>query len=172
MDEPLHELEAELKALRPRDPSLRLAAHIERELAQEAPLASVRPRYTTATNLGSWQWLGWPAVAAALAVLAAVGFEMLTRRAETPAIRPEAPVVATSDPVAPAAAGLYRPVSAASVLYDLKDEGAVTLEDDQPARQARYRFVDTYTWKNPANNASVKWSVPRDEVRVVPVRFN
>ncbi len=175
MDESLHELEAELKALRPRDPSPRLGAQIARELAQDAPAAADQPRYTTATNLGSWKWLGWPTVAAAaaaLAVFAAVGFQMLTRHAEAPGTRPAAPAFASNDSATPATSDLYRPVSVASVLYDLQDEGAVTLTDEQPARQARYRYVDTYTWKNPANNASVKWSVPRDEVRVMPARFN
>jgi hypothetical protein len=31
--------------------------------------------------------------------------------------------------------------------------------------------VDTITWKNPRTNASVRWTVPREEVRVVPVKF-
>ncbi|WP_415908306.1 hypothetical protein [Oleiharenicola sp. Vm1] len=66
----------------------------------------------------------------------------------------------------------YRPVKAANVLYDLQDEGPVLLEDNTPARRIRARYVDTYTWKNPATNASLKWSVPRDEVRVMPASFH
>ena len=61
----------------------------------------------------------------------------------------------------------YQPVRASSVLYDLKEDGTGTLPDQTEGRQVRYRYVDTYTWKNPATNASLRWSVPRDEVRVV-----
>jgi hypothetical protein len=32
--------------------------------------------------------------------------------------------------------------------------------------------VDTYTWKNPRTNASIKWTVPRDEIRVIPATYN
>jgi uroporphyrinogen-III synthase len=72
----------------------------------------------------------------------------------------------------PVAADALRPVKAANVLYDLRDEGVVLLEDNTPARQVRARYVDTYTWRNPATNASMKWSVPRDEVRVLPASFH
>jgi hypothetical protein len=44
--------------------------------------------------------------------------------------------------------------------------------DDTSARQVRARYVDTYTWKNPRSNASLKWSVPRDEVRVIPTSWH
>ena len=66
----------------------------------------------------------------------------------------------------------YQPVAATNVLYDLKDEGTVYLDGDTPARRLRYRYLDTYTWKNPRNNASLKWSVPRDEIRVLPASLH
>jgi len=61
----------------------------------------------------------------------------------------------------------YEPVRASSVLYEMKDDGLAMLPDNTQGRQVRYRYVDTYTWKNPATKASLKWSVPRDEVRLV-----
>ena len=45
-------------------------------------------------------------------------------------------------------------------------------DDGTPARRVRARYLDTYTWRNPATNASLKWSVPRDEIRVLPARLN
>jgi hypothetical protein len=47
----------------------------------------------------------------------------------------------------------------------------VTLADGTAARRVRSSYVDTITWKNPKTNASLRWSVPRDEVRVMPVVF-
>lgn len=170
MDESLQELENELKTLQPRRAPARWLNQINRELAAELP-APARPRYATATNLGSWKWLGWrtAGLAAALALLATVGFVNLRRPvpAAAPAVLATAPI-----PVTPAAVPAYEPVAASNVLYDLKDEGEVKLEGATTARQVRARYVDTYTWKNPRTNASIKWTVPRDEVRVVPASYN
>lgn len=174
MDESLQQLENELKALQPRRAPDRWLNQINRELAAELPDAA-RPRYTTASTLSSWKWLSWrvAAVAAALAVVATVGVMQFNRTqppAEVPAVAvaPAAPLV----PAARADAPVYQPVAAANVLYELKDEGAVRLDDNTSARQVRARYVDTYTWKNPRTNASLKWTVPRDEVRVIPATYN
>ncbi|MBL9217654.1 MAG: hypothetical protein JNG82_04150 [Opitutaceae bacterium] len=166
MDEPLQELENELKQLQPRRARARWLEQINRDLAAELPAPS-RPRYATATNLGSWKWLGWrtTAVAAALALVATFG--VVTLRRPVPAAIPAIP-----DSAAPAAGPAYEPVAASNVLYDLKDEGAVPGAGEAGARRVRARYVDTYTWKNPRNNASIKWTVPRDEIRVVPASYN
>ena len=60
MDDSFKDLEDELKGLQLRRPSAPLLARLERELAEEmpdfVPAPPVRPRYTSATNLGSWKW--------------------------------------------------------------------------------------------------------------------
>jgi len=141
MDNELHELEAELKRLRPVAPSHDLAAGIARELA--AP----RRNY--------WAWTALP-LAASLA-----GLVMLRERPAAPAPTP-APVSAVAT---------YKPVSAENLLYAQNDEGLVTLADGTTARRYRSSYVDTITWKNPRTQASLKWSVPRTEERVIPVSF-
>lgn len=155
MDNSLEELENELKTLPPRRAAAPWLDKINRELAAELP-AAARPRYASATNLSSWKWLGWrtAGLAAALALVALAGF------------------ISFRSPPVLVAAPAYQPVAAANVLYDLKDEGVVQLDRDTAARQVRARYVDTYTWKNPRNNASLKWTVPRDEIRVVPARYD
>lgn len=173
MDDTLQELENELKALQPRRAPARWLNQINRELVAELP-ASARPRYTTASTLGSWQWLGWrtAAIAAVLAIIAVLAMPRLNRM--QPVAEAPVAVVAPVAPVEPAAreeTPIY-PVAAANVLYDLKDEGTVKLDDNTSARQVRARYVDTYTWKNPRTNASLKWTVPRDEVRVIPATYN
>lgn len=169
MDDPFIELETELRNLRAAPLS---RAHIARI---EAGLAATPVRTTSSTPplerpAPVRPGRGW--LLAALAAAAAVAFVFVRRQADpTPA---GSPVVAQAAPRVQAAQGTaksaneYRPVEAASVLYDLKDEGNVTMADDTTARRVRYRFVDTYTWRNPATNASMKWSVPRDEIRVIP----
>jgi hypothetical protein len=198
-DTTLQDLENELKALRPRRPSVLLRARLEHELSHSAdsarppaandamPAAAPRPRYTSATSLRSWKWFSWQMAAAASVALAvslavwrwqsADASGASAPQALTPAPAPQptavvAPETAESSRTALAAADTYRPVKAANVLYDLQDEGPVLLEDNTPARRIRARYVDTYTWKNPATKASLKWSVPRDEVRVLPASFH
>jgi len=193
-DTSLQDLENELKALRPRRPSVLLRARVEHELSQPeaAPrdaAAQMPPRYTSATTLRSWKWFSWQmAAAAVVALTVSVG---VWRWQAARNIAPATPAPAASElaqtgksepapaessiapaPRAFAATDTYRPVKAANVLYDLKDEGPVMLDDNTPGRRIRARYVDTYTWKNPATNASLKWSVPRDEVRVLPASFH
>jgi hypothetical protein len=64
-----------------------------------------------------------------------------------------------------------KPVAAENLLVVASDEGLVTLDDGTPARRERRQYVDTITWKNPRTNASLTWSMPREEVRVVPIVF-
>jgi hypothetical protein len=141
MDNELQELEAELKRLRPVAPSPALRVRIGRELA--------------ATRRNFWAWAALP-LAAGLA-----GLLLLRDRPAAPALH------ATPNP----AAALYKPVSAENLLYAQRDEGLVTLADGTTARRYRSSYVDTITWKNPRTQASLRWSVPRTEERVVPVSF-
>lgn len=151
MDNPLQELEAELKRLRPIAPSRSLTENIGRKLA-------ARPRRNV------WAWTALP-----LAAMVA-GFVLLQERPVAPT-----PTVAIAPPIpAPAMAPAstpYKPVSAENLLYDQSDEGLVTLADGTPARRTRRSYVDTITWRNPNTQASLKWSVPRTEERVIPVSF-
>jgi len=192
-DNSLQDLENELKALRPRRPSVLLRARVEHDLSPAAPSAAparraTPARYTSATTLRSWKWFSWQMAAAATVALAvslaiwrggtrqpesiAPAIQQPLAKAEAPATRETTRDTAPVTPRALAVRDSYRPVKAANVLYDLQDEGVVTLEDNTPARRVRARYVDTYTWKNPATNASLKWSVPRDEVRVLPASFH
>lgn len=77
----------------------------------------------------------------------------------------------TNTATAPLGDATLKPVAAENVLYAASDEGLVTLDDGTTARQERLSYVDTITWKNPLTRASLTWSVPREEVRVVPVNF-
>lgn len=173
MDESLQQLEDELKSLRLRAPSPQLVDRLTAELAAETDeLAAPVRRYTTASSFRSWQWFGWRAagLAAILALGAGVGWVAFQSRVTSPA----APVqrLAAADPAPVEARDEFRPVAATNVLYELKDEGLVEVDGGVPARQVRARYLDTYTWKNPRGNSSLKWSVPRDEVRVLPASLH
>jgi hypothetical protein len=180
MDESDQELETELKSLRLRAPAPRLLDGIAQKLAADpTPVALGRQQYTTATNWNSWKWFGWRTAGIAAALALVVGLSFMRRLqtqlpdSTTPAAQPviTGPVGRVQS-TSPIELDRYRPVAASNVLYDLKDEGPVNVVGDAPARRLRYRYLDTYTWKNPRSNASIKWSVPRDEIRVLPVSMN
>ena len=177
MDESLLELEAELAALRPRPPEPAWFDRIELDVAAPALAASGRRArgYATATNLSSWKWLAWrtAGVAAAFALIAAGGLVWWQLR-PGPAPTPTATLAASPAGfvrTAGATRNRYEPVSATNVLYDLQAEDLANV-GDEPARRVVVRYLDTYTWKNPATKASLTWSVPRDEVRVLPASLN
>ena len=161
MDESLQELENELKRLSPPPLSAELLDRLERELG----LAPKTRRYTSATSLRSWKWAGWSLAGATAVAGVFLALGVLRQPASQPINAAVAPVTVAATP-APAT-DRYEPVRASSVLYGMKDDGVATLPDQTEGRQVRYRYVDTYTWKNPKTKASLKWSVPRDEVRLV-----
>jgi hypothetical protein len=170
MDENLTELENELQRLTPRRLAPRTLAALERDLGPAAESVAPAPRYPSATTLRSWKWISW-SLAGAAALFAVAGVTWLARQPPVvPVAGPRTELAAQPVEPAPAKRPLvnrYEPVRASTVLYDLKEDGPAKLADETDVRQVRYRYVDTYTWKNPATNASLRWSVPRDEVRLV-----
>jgi|SRR5581483_9032708 len=151
MDEELQLLETELKQLRPAAPSRELLQRLARELK---PVRRERPF--------AWS-LWWAALPAA--ALAVVFANIMRRDVSSPGLNlnDSGRVARSSD--------MLKPVEAENVLYSARDEGLVTLDDGSVARRERLSYVDTITWRNPKTHASLKWSVPREEVRVVPVSF-
>lgn len=143
------ELELELQRLRPVEPSARIRANIEQELMG-------KPRGT----LVRLSWLVVP-IAAGLAV-----FLNLPSGHDQALSEPTASAAALSKPSAP-----FKLIAAENILLDSRDEGLVTLADGTPARRLRESYVATLVWKNPRTDASFKWTVPREEFRVVPVSF-
>lgn len=157
MDDPLQDLENELKALQPARPSALLTERVAQAMAASAePAVETRRRRAL-------PWLAW-GLAASVALVVTLSWQH--RRPSTAA--PELQVAATQA----ASPDRYEPVDATNVLYDLQDEGPARLDDGSPARQMRYRYLDTYTWQNPRDKSSVKWSVPRDEIRVIPASLH
>lgn len=149
MDEELQKLEAELRCLRPRDPSTVMLGRIEAELR-----ARETPRRT-------WLWTPLP-LAAALALAFFV-----RSRPMTPPAASKAVIASTGTPPAPA----FKPVTVENLLYAAHDDGLVTLADGSKARRVRKAYLDTVVWRNPRTNASLTWTVPRSEVAVIPVAF-
>src|SRR5882724_1565866 len=155
MDDNPHEfteLEAELRALRPSPLSEDFILRVERSLA--APSSS---RFSAKNRL-SFEWVSWPIAASFVGAMAWLSHGASPAAVDTPSGTGEAAAFAT-----------YKPVGAENILYDVREEGLTTMADGTPARQVRDRYMDVITWKNAAATSSVRWTVPRDEVRLVPI---
>lgn len=161
MDDELQQLEAELKRLRPVAPSRELLTKLERELGASHP-ASGSGSIVSRPSRKWWLWAAAMPAAAAIALLIALS----VRRGQ-----PVEPPKTAKQQTAAAETEVFKPVAAENVLLAARDEGLVTLDDGTTARRERLNYVDTVTWKDPRTNASVRWTVPREEVRVVPVKF-
>lgn len=180
MDDELQNLEAELKRLRPLEPSSELIARIEGEIGSEklgprrasttgadgnAGLRAARsdaavetPTFRPGPSPMRWIWVAaFPAAASLIVVL-----WQFRPRTGTAALPPE---IAAADVAA------LKPVRAENVLVEASDEGFVTMADGTRARRERLQFVDTIVWRDARTKASLTWSVPREEVRVVPIVF-
>lgn len=154
MDDEFAYLEAELRALRPYKPSWDLKERVGREINSTAPAPARRGP--------AWTWaVLFPGVAAAVALLLGV----VAPRWESPGAAHSARMTGAS------AAGGLKPVRMEKVLVEADDEGLVVLADGTQARRERLQYVDTVVWRNPRTNASLTWTVPREEVRVVPIVF-
>ena len=157
MDDELKQLEAELGRLRPVSPSRELVQRVGTELAT-VPAQRRMP------------WLEWM-MAAALPAAAVIALILtLIPRSNDVAEQPKPKSGESAVEIASQQTSL-KPVAAEKVLVSADDEGLVTLADGTPARRERLHYVDTITWKNPRTNASLTWSLPREEVRVVPIAF-
>jgi hypothetical protein len=151
MNKELQEFEAELQSLRPRQPSVRLLARIEADLKPKRGMLLA--------------WAGLP-LAAAIVMM----FVLSSKNMDKPVVR-ETPVAITPDPAVAVEPDIFKPIATQNVLYATQDEGIVTLTDGRKARRVNRAYVDTVLWRNPQTNASLTWSVPRNEVQVTPVAF-
>lgn len=144
MDDELNLLEEELKALRPVSPSPALRETVGNLLEKRV---RSRVRYLA--------FMAVPLAAAAVWVMAVdagrtKSLAQARKRSESPA---------------------FKPVAAQNLLVASQDEGYVTLANGTTARRVRQTYLDTFTWKNPHTQASLRWTVPREEVRVVPISY-
>jgi hypothetical protein len=159
MDDELKELERELQNLRPLAPGRELLARLENELG---------PRRRSPSWLA---WISIPALAGAAALILLVARDRPVdagRISLATAPAAAAPALAQSSTPVEAA---FKPVQARDLLYSSNDIGYVTLKDGTQAHGLVDSYVDTVTWENPQTHASLEWTAPREQFRVIQASF-
>jgi cytoskeletal protein RodZ len=159
------ELEAQLRKLRPAQPSVDLVERIERALAQpetSTPTAGVLPRERRFHF--NWLSLGLGlAGATALVLLAVIQINRpATKKTNVASITP-APSISTSNPQ-------FVPAGLTQVVYHTRDEGIhFPTNSEQPMRRVRSHTRETLQWRNPKTGATLRISYPKEQVSLLPV---
>ncbi len=159
------DMEKELRRLCPAPPSEGLQSRIVKELDEKTTHALKKRAGGIHFRNFKLRWAASLALAAALAIVAFLGIPKSAKVNDTP----PPPIVEVEIPVAvdSPSTSKYVPVEARHVLMNAQEEGIFYIGDHIPARKMRYRFVDSYTWKNPADGSSLQVAVPREEVLLV-----
>jgi hypothetical protein len=164
------ELENELRALRPAQPSPVLLERIEEAMVENCR-AGASPY--------NWLAVGVGLAAAAVLLLFAV-LSMEHRQGSDKEIAQVAPAFETR-PVVPALSGgrgvdgsmssnKFVPAGATQVVYNTRDEGLHFADGSrEPLRRLRYQTQQTWQWRNPSTGASLRVSYPSEEVVLIPV---
>lgn len=178
------ELEKDLKALRPAQPSPVLFERIEGAMAENS-----KARVSDATSIANWFWrftetpyrfgIGLAAAAAALVLLIARINTDQTQNKNTEIAQISPP--AQSRSVRPSFSGRsgidgsmssnkFVSSGATQVVYNTRDEGLQFADgSQQPLRRLRYQTQQTWQWRNPSTGASLRVSYPSEEVVLIPV---
>jgi len=178
------ELEKDLKALRPAQPSPVLFERIEEAMAENsrAPVSDGRP-------IANWFWrftetpyrlgIGLAAAAAAVVLLIARINTDQTQNENTEIAQVSPP--AQARPALPSFSGRsgidgsmssnkFVSSGATQVVYNTRDEGLQFGDgSQQPLRRLRYQTQQTWQWRNPSTGASLRVSYPSEEVVLIPV---
>jgi hypothetical protein len=168
------ELEAELKKLRPAQPSAGLVARIEKALSESVAEDNVvRPdRFRV-----NWVSVGFGLAAAALLlVFARVNIErrqhpvqQMARTSPVPAKTGDLSSLPRENE-ATITTNQFIPSNATQVVYNKRDEGLQYAADsEQPRRRLSYRTRRTLQWNNPSTGASLRVSYPSEEVVLIPI---
>jgi hypothetical protein len=163
------DIENELRALRPVQPSSAIFESVSRELDQAN--ATVEPASTVVVRPDrfrpGWLSLGLGlAAAAAVLILVRVDFRTSLRRAPAvAAMTPNPAIVAV-----PLTSAQFIPAGATRVVYHTQDEGLLFPQGStEPVRRVRSRSRETLQWHNPGTGESLRVSYPSEEVRFIPV---
>jgi hypothetical protein len=163
MDASLLQLERELKSLTPAPPPHEFVRALHARMESGAQASS-----STSNKVHAFPWRRVVTPAAAAAAAVAVMSIQSGRRAT--AGGPGKSSVAEGGGNA-AAAIKWTPMPMRSEYRALLDAGFALNEDFEPVQQFLLDRVDHHEWRNPANNESIRLTIPRQDRFVVPAGY-
>ena len=150
------DLEKELAALKPAEPTPTLAVSIEEQLEEEKQAQQN-------TLIRFWPVLALAAAACLAIILVRPASE--SDKVDTPELVQQSPILPeTDDPFSN-----YEAVEAEQRLIEAIDDGVVMVVDNEPVRRLRYQFIDSVTMVNQSDGSVFTMEIPREETLFVPV---
>ena len=176
------EFERELQKLTPSPASEELIQRLENSLDRAAPTDAPgnESNLSSVSKVGFWAWsisrltesFRLVAVAGTATVMVVIGAWYFNGRTQDDGGEKAAGSAIPS----PVKQGLglkkedtFQPFEVENRLVDAADDGIVGTIGDVPFRRVRYQLIDSYTWKNDADGASITMAVPREEILIIPV---
>jgi len=162
MNDPLDELEAELKRWQPLAPGpaleARIAAKVDVTEARAARALGLPRRFW-------WAPLGMAAAVALMALVWLPGHQAFKLASPPTVAKQPTPALNRARP----GAGGYRPVRRADYLLDARDDGIIYASATTPFRKIKYQVLSTSQWRDEADNATVQVLVPRENTVLIPM---
>ncbi len=162
------DLENELRALRPAEPSPALRDRI----ADDLQGVQVLPRAGVIAAVPPQSWLarffpplGWIVTGAAAAWIATMAFRTADVTT-TPEVATGQSVAAATPEVSSAPLG---EVETSRELVTATEEELLLDADQEPARRMRLTFIERHVWTDPDTGDHVEIEVPREDILLVPV---
>jgi len=188
----IEQLEKELKALRPKEPSADFERRVEdalgdsgrlalRQLPDEGGQVTVSSIRSNLFFFPGLFMLGAAALVALFLFFPSLEPEnvpampMDTVAPVAPVLAQDSPLIANDSPIngvsseelsAMSEPGWEEP-QAHEILINFSDEGIVDRPGMSPARRYRYHFLDETIWRNPETNTFIRSSVPRQETILI-----
>ena len=182
----LDDLEEELKAFQPKEPTPAFTARVEDALGDSGSVSFRRISLDSSKQTGSKLYFLIPPALALAASLVWMLF-LLPNQTGLPESSPES--VDHSSPIAEIAEDLDSPLHGVSLeeletysgmptdgwadpqvrelLLDRVDEGLIQRPGFSPGRQFRYHYLDETHWMHPASNTRIISTTPRQEVIIL-----
>ncbi len=161
------DIERELRQLRPAPPSEGLQARMAEELVEKATHTVDKRAGGILFQNFRFRWAASFALVAVFAIIAFLSIPDTAQVSDTPPTAMDMAEVEIPAAQEPASPSKYIPAKVSHVLMNALEEGIFYIDDHIPVRKMRYSFVDTFTWKNPADGSSLQVTVPREEVLMV-----
>ncbi|MFP6872267.1 MAG: hypothetical protein VCA55_02060 [Verrucomicrobiales bacterium] len=133
------------------------------EILDKNPEKGLHPA-TGTENIRKFHFLSPFATAAAILIGAAgVFFAVLNNIETNPATKPDA--MAMVPEKAP-----FVPVHAENIFEGVHDEGLFLTSGKVPVQGVRYRFSDSFKWRNPQDGSVIEMTIPSERLFLLPVQ--
>ena len=167
MNDPLSQLEQELRELTPAAPSNEFIGKIEEGLGYQANLA-VFNNPESSRKIITFPSLRWGIAAAFLFLLGIVSSAFYFQSKESEQIaktKIEEVAPATSvDSRIQSRDNNWQPMERETILVDVRNEGVIHSPQSPPSQQFRYKYMDTTKFSDPNSQSEMQMAVPREQV--------